>query len=320
MDVRHQRTERLARARHGVLSRADLFALGWTRGQIQHRIACGEWRTLLVGTVLVDPALALSCTAWADLPLLTRLSAARAYHGDETIAVSVTAARLHGLDPPVVDDGVVHVRLPPGRERHQQTGVRLHTLLLGSEECEVVDGFRVTSLARTVIDCVLTLPRDPAIAMLDALLRTHRFDRSGLHALRDAARGRRRVRRTWEWWDLANPGGQSPLESRLRLIASDAGLAPDHLQYPVLSDDGRLLGYGDMAWELLGGCVLVAEADGAAVHDRPSALYRDRRRANDFLATGRVEMVRFTWADTRSPSYVVSVIRQRLRGRWSRRS
>ena len=75
-----------------------------------------------------------------------------------------------------------------------------------------------------------------------------------------------------------------------------------------------------MAWDLAEGRVLIAEADGATSHDQPSALYRDRRRANDFLATGRIEMVRFTWADTRSPAYVLGVLRQTTEGRWPRRS
>src|SRR5205085_1796739 len=122
----------------------------------------GQWRTLLVGTVLVDPALALTGSRWADLPLRTRLSAARAYHGPEATVVGDTAARLHGLEPLPPDDGAVQVRLAPGRERHQQPGVRLHTQLLASEDCAVVDGLPVSSVARTVVDCVLSLRRDEA--------------------------------------------------------------------------------------------------------------------------------------------------------------
>ena len=87
--------------------------------------------------------------------------------------------------------------------------------LLADGDCDDVAGLRVTSVARTVVDCVLALRREDAVALLDSLLRLHRFDRAGLHALRDSARGRRRVRRTWDWWDLAHPGGQSPLETRV---------------------------------------------------------------------------------------------------------
>ena len=275
---------------------------------------------MLVGTFLVDPALALSYVTWTDLPLVTRLSAARAYHGSAMVTVGVTAARLHQLEPLPSDDGTVHVLLPPGHERHQQPGVRLHTQKVAADDIVAVDAFPVTTVARTVTDCVLTMGRDDAVALLDALLRSHRLDRSQLQDLRAAAGRRRRVRRTWDWWDLAHPGGQSPLETRLRLMAVDASLPPDHLQYEVRGRDGRILGYGDMAWDLIDGSVLIAEADGASFHDQPSALYRDRRRANDFLATGRIEMVRFTWADTRSPSYVLGVLRQRLEGRWLRRS
>ena len=137
------------------------------------------------------------------------------------MSVGVTAAGLHGLEPLPPDDGMVHVLLRPGRERHQQPGVRVHTQLLAADDSSW-PGLSVTSVARTVTDCVLTLRREDAVALLDALLRSHRLRLRGAPRSQGGGRGRRRVRRTWDWWDLAHPGGQSPLETSLRLIAMDA--------------------------------------------------------------------------------------------------
>ncbi len=114
------------------------------------------------------------------------------------------------------------------------------------------------------------------------------------------------------WWRLADGRAQSPLETDVRLIAWDAQLPPDTLQLPIHDVGGVLLGYGDLGWRRDGRRWLVAEADGAEIHDQPRALYRDRHRANDFVATGDVDVIRFTDADCRRPAYVVSTLRRHL--------
>ncbi len=87
---------------------------------------------------------------------------------------------------------------------------------------------------------------------------------------------------------------------------------------PIVSDDhGALLGYGDMGWRLRDGTWLVAEADGRSVHELPEALLHDRRRQNAFLAGAGVSIVRFTWADCRTPSYIPGILRPLLHsGGW----
>jgi hypothetical protein len=241
---------------------------------------------------------------------MTRASAARLFHGDECVFVGPTAGALLGLGVLPRDDGDIHLRLPPGRERHQQRGVRVHTLKLDSPVTNTSSGFRVTSLGRTVTDLVLTSCRLDAVALLDHVLNEGLLRPGQLADLRGAAFGRRGVRRTFDWWDLAREGAQSPLETRIRLVAIDAGLAPDVLQIAVRDGAGVLLGYGDMAWHLKSGRVLIAEADGQGPHSLPVALFRDRRRANDFLGTGRVDIVRFTWRDP--DAYIRSTLRREL--------
>lgn len=304
------RVDAIAGSQHGLVSAADALAAGMTRSMIDWRRDSGRWRPLLAGTYLVGadgyPA------EWAALDFGTRLAAARLAHGPDAVAVLTTAANILDLPGRPRDDGFIHLRLPPGRERHQQPGVRVHTWKLREEETTLADEIPVTTRLRTLADLARTRTRFESVSALDAALNSGlvlgpemesiEFHLSGL---RGAVAARRRVKE-------CNGLAQSPLETRVRLIASDAGLAPDHLQYPVCDRHGVLLGYGDMAWDRPGRRTLVAEADGASIHDRPEALYRDRLRANDFVGTGQVDMVRFTWQDTVRPAYVVAVLRRNL--------
>ena len=112
--------------------------------------------------------------------------------------------------------------------------------------------------------------------------------------------------------NLADGRSQSPLETRVRLIAAAAGRPPHDLQYEVRDTRGIVLGYGDMAWHRPDSRVLIAECDGRIWHESPSAVLRDRRRSNDFSAVGGIDMVRFTWDDTLRPSYIRHVLDQHL--------
>ena len=307
------RTDAVAGAEYGVVSAAGALAAGMTRSMVDWRRDSGLWRPLLAGTYLVGadgyPA------EWAALDFSTRLVAARLAHGPEAVAVLSTAATVLDLPGRPPDDGIIHLRLPPGRERHQQPGVSLHTWKVRDEEATMVQGIPVTTRLRTLADLARTRSRFEAVSALDAALNAGlvlgpELESIEFHlaGLRGAVAARRRVKE-------ANGLAQSPLETRVRLIASDAGLAPDHLQYPVRDRRGVLLGYGDMAWDRVGRRTLVAEADGASIHGRPEALYRDRLRANDFVGTDEVDMVRFTWQDTVRPAYLVAVLRRNLRPR-----
>ena len=130
--------------------------------------------------------------------------------------------------------------------------------------------------------------------------------------MRRRAFGRRGAEIAASWWKLADGRAESPLESRTRLIVTDADMPPDELQFPVRDKQGILLGYGDLAWRRRGRRTLILETDGREIHDRPEALYRDRHRANDFTTTGEVDVLRSTWEDTIRPAYLLSMLRRNL--------
>ena len=310
MTILDETTVARAARTHGVLARSELRTIGWSRSQIDERVRNGRWRALLHGVLLVDGGVQPS--EWPDLPFDVRLQAAQTYHGPRATFVHETAARLFGLEGMPPDDGTVQVSLPPGGERHQQREVEVHPLKLRPDERTRLEGWSVTAPGRTVTDLVLRLPRLAAVSVLDSALRLDLVSPAELPDLRLRTFRRRGAFISAGWWDLADGRADSPLETRVRLLATDFGYPPDDLQHPVYGSRGELLGYGDLAWRMPSGRTLIAEADGRGPHELPSALFRDRRRANGFSAVGTIEVVRFTWADTLQPEYIRAVLRSHL--------
>lgn len=310
----------LASRQHGLITMHQFSDLGFGRGQVAHLISSAQSRAVLPGIYLLDAK--LHEPDWAHLPLRTRVQAALLFHGSEAVICLSTAGRLLRVQGVGGDTGIVHVLLPPGRERHQVRGIRVHTRLLDPKDVQIVDGVPVTSARRTVLDLVLgfasdmrtgiRLRREAAVQVLDSALNRRLLGAQDLELLQTEGRGRRGAAIAKPWWELADERAESPNETSVRLIAIDAKLPPDELQLPVRDNHGILLGRGDLAWRLLRGRWLVAEADGAGPHGTPEAVYRDRFRANDFAATGKIILIRFTYADTRRPSYIVSQLRLHL--------
>lgn len=233
-----------------------------------------------------------------------------------------------------------HLLLPRNSGVQRRPGIIFHFGgCVPAERC-VRRGIAVTTVERTVLDLLLTADRESAVSLLDAALYRRRL--ADLDGLRTMATGRRGIARRRGWFDLVDGRAESPLESRLRLLLADADLPPPEIQWPVWEADGtgpcsvagtcgqpasgpfaaglpasgpaarprgRLLARLDLAWPE---ARVAVEADGAAVHSRPDALFRDRIRQNDLLAQGW-GVLRFTWADvlTRS-AYVVAMVRRLL--------
>jgi hypothetical protein len=224
----------LAATQGGCISACRLAELGWTRSQSGGRRFRGKWRSLLPGVYLVGSS--EKPVIWSQLDLDTRLWAARLMHGPLTVFCGPTAARLlhiQGLPP---DDGVIHVRLPPGCERHQVPGVRVHTQLLRDDEFVTLGPFTLTSPLRTVLDMVLNSRREVAVSALDSALNKKLLVPDDIEEMRRRAFGRRGAEIAAGWWKLADSRAESPLETRTRLIVTDADMPPDELAPPRSPD------------------------------------------------------------------------------------
>lgn len=280
---------------------ADALAAGHSRDHLRRDVDAGRLERPYRGVV----------AAPGETSSLERLRAAMAHIGPESTAIIGSAALLHGLEG-VADGAVPQLAVPPGLEKRQRAGIDLHFWDLTPVDLATVMEVPTTSVHRTLADACRLMSRWRAVALVDSALHLGLISEQEFDAVaalmarrRHCVTGRRTLR-------LARSGAQSPLESRVRLIATDAGLPPDGLQIAVCDDAGQVLGYADMGYRLAGGGLLVVEADGLTVHSAPAALLHDRRRQNAFLAVPGVTIVRFTWADTQVPQYIPSVLRPLL--------
>jgi hypothetical protein len=265
----------------------------------------GRWRRLYRGAYLIDADL----VGQPDRRRTTRAALLSA--GPHAVAVLDTAAAIHGIEGLPRSDGTVHVSLPGSRARPRRivdSGLALHQLSIDPAHVMTVDGLAVTTPLRTVADLILRLGRYAAVCVMDSARHHTLVSEHEWAALPGMIAGRRGAARARLWIPEADARAASPLETRVRLRCVDGRVAPDTLQHPVYGPGGQLLGIADLAWL---GARLLGEADGASVHNRPEAVFRDRWRQNE-LANAGWTIIRFTWEDTLRPGYVVYVVRNAL--------
>jgi hypothetical protein len=315
-----QRARHLAASQHDVISTQQALAGGLLLDDIRALVRRGQWRRLLAGTYLLDADV-------RPVPWIAWLQAALLVYGNRACLVGTTAAEVHELAGLPLSDRIIQLAVVPGtslrhrratanpratrRPAHGSPTVTVRQCFVSPTEVMTVDGLRLTTLQRTLADAALDLPRTHALCLLDSALSSGKATADDLVGIGAECAGRPGVRRLRELLPLADGRAQSPLETRIRLLCIDAGMPPDDLQYPVRDKWGHLLGLGDLAWWRGRARPLVVEADGVEPHSLPAALFRDRHRANDF-ALADVDLIRFTWADTRRQVYIPRTVRSAL--------
>ena len=208
----------LHRVRHGYYAESA----GWSAAHAEER----------------ERALARTATDAARLPL---------------VFSHITAAALHGL--PLIDHvpSRAHVMARQATSGGSNAAVMRHRDRWDGSAVEL-DGFRVTSLARTVVDVARTCRRTTALACADAALRavaavpgTGSLDLGAAERLRSEcrqmladARAARGVRAAREIVELADPRAESPGESISRLHILDLGFDDVRVQVAIRVAGGAL--------------------------------------------------------------------------------
>lgn len=256
------------------------------------------WRAVFRGVYLTDNV---------EPTRIQLIRAALLTAGPSSAAVLTSAATLHGW-PVVPRDDNVQVSLPAAERRVDQRGLVTRQLVLHHNDITVVEGMRVTSPIRTAADLLLRLQAVDGLAMLDAAMHSKQITTEDLEAVPALIYGNKGAVTARRVLELADGRAESPLESRVRLICVEGGVAPEAIQYPIRDGLGNLLAVSDFAWQSR---MVLGEADGRAVHSAPSALLNDRWRQNELTARG-YNIIRFTWEDTLKPYYIVSMVRRAL--------
>jgi very-short-patch-repair endonuclease len=206
-----------------------------------------------------------------------------------------SAALRHGWELKSVP-ALPEVTVPKGRtvSRERRSGVALHRTDLGPDD---VEG-KVTSVARTLVDCMRSLPFDEALAVADSALRHGSIDAPALLTLAVGVRGQgagqsRRVARE------ASEDAANPFESVLRAISLDVPgirLVPQlEIRAPSFSVRPDLVDREHR---------IVAEADSFAWHGSRQALRTDCQRYTNLVVRGWT-VVRYSWEDVmHDPTFV----------------
>jgi hypothetical protein len=226
-------------------------------------------------------------------------------------AVSLRAVVSHDSAAVLWDLEMVHqphhrVTVPRDRSRATFDGVEVRRQSLA--ETEVRRGLPVTTPLRTVLDCARVLSIEEAVVIADSALRKGLITIEELRTSAAVSRGKaaNKVRRVAR---LADPRCGSVLESLLRLLLVEAGLAPEHSQYTVRGADGLFVAVVDFVWLR---ARLIVEADGFEFHRARDDYRRDRRKANAYCRDDW-RLLRFSWEDVRlDPDYVVEAVRHEL--------
>ena len=286
----------LAARQYGVFSRRQATELGFTRFMITRRIETKVWRRV-IGSVLTAGTSRLEERAleWA----------AYLACGPNAVLSGPSALRRHGLD---AFDGPTWVTIPA--ERHVKfSGIRTIREALPDADIVDIDGMRVTSLERSVIDTLRILPEYAGQPILDRALLRGWLTVDGLQVRCDEFDGRRGVARLRSHLKRVSTGARSEAERLLHRRLDDAGLTGWTADFKVFDADGVLVAVLDVAFTTE---KVAVEVDGLAFHTDPARFQRDRTRQNLLVNDGWT-VLRFTWDDlSQRRRHVVETIRAAL--------
>lgn len=239
-----------------------------------------------------------------EVTLLDRTEGAWLWSRRRAVIAGVAASALHGaawVDDDIPIEVIWNCTRPPA-------GVIARDETLGDDELTRVACLPVTTVARTAYDLGRHLPREQAVARLDALMHATPFSIEDVLLLAKRHSGARGLRRLRTALPLVDGGSASPKETWLRLLLIDAGFPTPTTQIPVL-DGTWPVAWVDMGWEKY---KIAAEYDGDH-HRTDRRVYRkDQRRLRKLERLGWI-VIRVIAGDT--PDDIIERVRVALLAR-----
>lgn len=240
-----------------LFSTQEADAAGVTRHHLAGARGRAEVRSIGPGVYAVS-------SPWSDLSPQERhrwLSRSVAARDDDSVLSHVSAALAWGLPNPRGEVPAVWLTVT-GRPRvnRPQSWVHLHRAAIPHRHRRELDGVRVTSPARTVVDCLRSLRPGDALAIADAAVRRGLTCLLEIEDAMDVQHRWPHLGRAHTVLPLLDPRRENWLESysAARLHAHGIPLATPQVEVRDL--DGRFVARVDALWEETG---VVGEADGA---------------------------------------------------------
>jgi hypothetical protein len=277
----------LAGRQHGVVSHAQLRALGVGPGAIKHRVGMGRLQPMHRGVYAVGHR-ALRREAWWMAAVLAA--------GDGAVLSYRSAAALWG----VRDTARARIEVSVPRHRRSTARAEVHVVAMQPDEVAIERGIPVTTPARTLFDLASVLRADQLEHAFDeAEVRrlTSPVSLDVLAARYPTRRGARAIRRVLDNHRMNGATVlRSALERRFLALVDDHGLPRPRMNR--LGPEGEL----DARWPEQR---LIVECDGFATHGTRKAFEADRARDRALQVAGW-RVVRITWRQLTNDADVVA--------------
>ncbi len=281
----------LAASQHGVVTRAQLVALGLSSSAIGRRMRSGRLGVLHRGVYLVGPvappgaAEMAAVLATGEGAVVSHRSALHLWSGSPSPLPAGAPCTMHGAPPggpaPPVDVTVA-------ANRGRRPGIRVHRVPgLDPDERTLVEGIPVTTPARTLLDMAAVVGArelEHIVARAEREGQVTRDDLAALLARHPRKHGAGALRSV-----LEATGGpaltRSEAEARTLALLREAGLPPPETNVRVGPYEL------DVFWRTAG---IAVEVDGFAHHATRPRFEGDRRR-DAWLAASGITVIRLSW-------------------------
>jgi very-short-patch-repair endonuclease len=268
----------LAGRQHGVVSTAQLVALGVGKDVVRLWLASGRLHRLHLGVYAVGHD---------ALTANSRFLAAVLACGTGALLSHRCAGAVHGL----LRSSPSRVEVTAPRGRKARAGITLHcSRSIHAEDRTLVVGIPTTSVARTLVDLADVLDERRLTNAVHQAEVLRVFDLRALTAALKRVpgrKGRHRLRRVLAAYQPEPHFLRSRAERRLKRLCAEHHLPPPRFNVWVA-------GYElDVYWPEQ---QLALELDGADTHDTRHAFHEDRRR-DRALAVEGIQSLRVTWPD-----------------------
>jgi hypothetical protein len=282
----------LAARQHGVVTRAQLRALGLTDDAIDKRLARGRLHLLYRGVYAAGHTVLTARGHW--------LAAVFAC-GPGAVLSHASAAALWGLRPSAAV--IVDVTVPGTGGRRPKRGIRIHRAR--TLETTTQEAIPVTTPDRTILDLAAALQRRPLERLLDHAQNARITHVAALDALARAHTGHHGAPRLLAALHDHTPGTtltRSELEERFLALCRANGLPKPHVNHFVEAKERDFV-------------FPVIETD-SWTHHRTRRAFEDDRHRDQLLARAGWRTLRFTHRQIADdPAAVAATVRALLAGR-----
>jgi hypothetical protein len=247
--------------------------------------------------------------ALADADLVARCRALLLHRSDFAFS-HATAARLYGAPLPhtLENEERIHVTVEAPLRPPQIAGVSGHV----ARGVTMIDlrGLPLTGPEQTWLALAADLHREQLVALGDYFLAQRLTTPDSLASALESGAGRRGMAIARLALPLVRMGSESPGESVLRVILSDAGMAPPFLNYRIHTRDGSFVARVDLAYPELR---LALEYEGDHHRTDRGQWHKDIDRQSRLEDLGW-RVIRVTAADVAAPASLLARLQRAVLG------